>query len=358
MKIGIFDPYLSTLGGGENYILSGASFLSKKNDVSLFWDKENLLLQAQRRFDLDLSKLKISKNIFSSDISFFKKISLSKNYDLIFYLSDGSLPILISKKLFVHFQFPVNWVNGKSILNQFKIKRISKIICNSYFTKKYIDKNFEIKSDVLYPPVNVNVENIKGFKKEKIILTVGRFQYVKNGSTYKKHEVLIDIFKNLIKANLATHYKLIIIATFLKEEDYFSLKEKTSNLPIEIYRDLNAKDLAVFYKKAEIYWHASGFGEDIDKNPHLAEHFGMTTVEAMSYGAVPIVINLGGQIEIIENSKSGFLWNSKKECESISLRLIKDKNLREKISLFAFERSKLFSREIFNQNLEKLIEEN
>ena len=40
MKIGIFDPYLGTLSGGEKYMLSIASCLSKEHEVYVFWDQE------------------------------------------------------------------------------------------------------------------------------------------------------------------------------------------------------------------------------------------------------------------------------------------------------------------------------
>lgn len=355
MRIGIFDPYLDSLGGGENYILNIASNLSTLNEVSMLWDGENFLPKAGQRFDLNLSKIKLSENIFSIHKSFLKKLNLTRDYDSIFYLSDGSLPIVLSKRLFVHFQFPVNWVNGKSFLNQIKIKRINKVICNSYYTKKFIDKTFNINSVVLYPPVLVNKEDVKNFKKEKIILTVGRYQENASGGTYKKHEILIDIFKNFIKDREAKDFKMIIVATFPREENYKKLLNLTCGLPIQIFKDLNAKELTSIYAKSMIYWHASGFNENLEKNPHLAEHFGMTTVEAMSYGCVPVAINAGGQKEIVDDSRNGYLWNSTNECLLKTLDLIKNKRLFKNFSKFAFEKSKLFSREKFVENLNLII---
>ena len=40
MRIGVFDPYLDDLGGGEKYMMSVASCLSKKHDVTVFWDRK------------------------------------------------------------------------------------------------------------------------------------------------------------------------------------------------------------------------------------------------------------------------------------------------------------------------------
>ena len=36
MKIGIFDPYLDDLGGGEKYMMKIAQCLGKNHDVSIF----------------------------------------------------------------------------------------------------------------------------------------------------------------------------------------------------------------------------------------------------------------------------------------------------------------------------------
>jgi glycosyltransferase involved in cell wall biosynthesis len=51
------------------------------------------------------------------------------------------------------------------------------------------------------------------------------------------------------------------------------------------------------------------------------EHFGMTTVEAMAAGCVPLVMNKGGQKEII-NVNSGILWNSIGELSQTTIDLI------------------------------------
>ena len=40
MRIGIYDPYLDTLSGGEKYMLSAASCLAKEHKVFIFWDKD------------------------------------------------------------------------------------------------------------------------------------------------------------------------------------------------------------------------------------------------------------------------------------------------------------------------------
>lgn len=73
-------------------------------------------------------------------------------------------------------------------------------------------------------------------------------------------------------------------------DDYLNnLKSKAFGYPIEIVESPNFKDLVNLYKKARIFWSASGYGIDEEKEPERVEHFGITVVEAMSAGCVPLV---------------------------------------------------------------------
>ena len=64
MKIGLYSPYLDSFGGGERYTLTLASHWSKTYDVFVFWDNFYILDEAQRRLDVDLSRVKVTQNIF------------------------------------------------------------------------------------------------------------------------------------------------------------------------------------------------------------------------------------------------------------------------------------------------------
>lgn len=79
MKIGIFDPYLDDNGGGERYMITIATCLSKNHNVDIFWDEEKDLVNIGKRFDLEIEKLNLVKNIFSTNISKIEKFKISKN---------------------------------------------------------------------------------------------------------------------------------------------------------------------------------------------------------------------------------------------------------------------------------------
>jgi glycosyltransferase involved in cell wall biosynthesis len=355
VKIGIFDPYLDTLGGGEKYMLTAAECLSKNHEVFLFWDT-NVSQDADKRFGIDISKIKITKNIFSLKVPLLERILESMKYDRIFYLSDGSIPIVFPKKLFLHFQFPVDWVNAKSIPNKLKIQHINKIICNSNFTKSYIDKSFGIESIVIYPPSSGEF-NIQNTKKENIILSVGRLSFLADGTTFKKQEFMIETFKKLVDNGLK-NWKLILVISFRKdqEKDLKKIKDLINKYPVIIEENVENKKLTELYSKSKIYWHAAGFGEDIKNHPEMAEHFGIATVQAMEQGSVPVVINSGGQKEIVMDGDNGFLWNDQNDLVEKTLKVIKSETLMNEISKKAQKRAKDFSKNMFCKKVSEIFQ--
>ncbi|MEK7119756.1 MAG: hypothetical protein AAB889_04525, partial [Patescibacteria group bacterium] len=71
----------------------------------MFWDNFYILDEAQRRLDVDLSRVKVTQNIFR-ERNVFKKLLLTRQYDLIFVLSDGSIPSTLAKHNILHYQVP------------------------------------------------------------------------------------------------------------------------------------------------------------------------------------------------------------------------------------------------------------
>lgn len=355
MKIGISDLYLNTLGGGEKYMLSIAEVLSKKHEVNLFWDDADIVSQARRRFRLDLSNLKVIKNIFNpSSIPFIKRIKVMQTYDVIFYLSDGSIPSLFAKKNIIHFQFPVNHVRP-NLLIKLKMKKISNIICNSYFTKQFVDKTFAINSQVIYPPCSLIKKGEN--KKENIILTVGRFNQISRGNDFKKLEVMIRFFRDEFINKIKT-WRLVLVVSFHpdSEKEVERLEHLTKGFPIQLIKNSSHNELKNLYQKAKIYWHAAGFGEDLQRHPERAEHFGIAVVEAMGAGAVPVVINAGGIPEIITHQENGYLWNNLREFKEYTMHVINDEKDWEKLSKKATIKAENFSEEAFYKSISALVE--
>jgi glycosyltransferase involved in cell wall biosynthesis len=335
----IYNPYWDTLGGGERYTATAIKTLLDANYVVSVVGHSDIAAKVMRTFGIDISK--------SQFIDLPKYISS----DVLLWVSDGSLPSSWAKKTLIHFQFPFSNVHGRSFSNFVK-SRFYKFIVNSQFTKKFIDAEFLVNSEVLYPPVDIN----KFFPSEhklKQILYVGRFS---NLTQLKGQTYLIETFRQI--ADKLPGWRLILAggtAVGTTNKELNSLKQLAGKSNIEFIFNPDFFQIQKLYSESKIYWSASGFSADEQKNPTKVEHFGMTVVEAMAAGCVPVITNLGGHKEIIESGLSGFFFTSLSQLAECTLQLIKDEDYMSKFSQAAQKRSKLFSVAQFNSHFLSLI---
>ena len=337
MKAAIYNPYFDSLGGGERYSLAFAEALvSLGYRVYLQWDDVQIEEKLEKRFGRKLTGINIVKDIKRGD-----------GYDVCFWVSDGSIPTLKSRKNILHFQVPFTDVNGKSLLNRMKLFRINNIVCNSNFTKKFIDKEYGVKSIVLYPPVDTS--NIKPKRKRNIIFYVGRFSKLKQS---KNQDILVKAFKKLYDSGIKDWKLVLAGGTEVGSGDFVNqIKKYAKDYPTEILKSPDFKTISDLYGKAKIFWSASGYGEDENKNPEKVEHFGITVVEAMAAGAVPVVFSAGGHREIIKDNKNGFLWKEIDNLVSITKILIRDNKLLRKLAKKTIHDAEKFGYERFKKQV-------
>lgn len=354
MKVGIFDPYLDDIGGGERYMMSIAEYLSTKHQVVIFWDRKSDVEKIHEQFSLDLSRCEVKTNIFSKSYGLFKRILETWVYDAIIFLSDGSIPFVLSKRLYLHIQQPLSNMDDKSFKFKLKLSRVSKIFFNSEYSKSFVDSSIAQRGVVLYPSVPLHAKEVK---KENIILHVGRFRARNVGATnYKKQDVMVATFKKMVDRGLKDWKFILAVGVHDEDKEEFNkIQESANGYPIEFLENVNNKKLWDVYSKAKLYWHASGYGEDLKKHPEYAEHFGISTVEAMGGGAVPVVINAGGQREIVKDGKNGLLWDTTNELMEKTNELVRNSKLWEKMSNEAAIRAKIFSKERFCKELDTIL---
>ena len=354
MRIGIFDPYLDDIGGGEKYMMSIAAVLAEKHAVDIFWDHPADLELIGERFNIDVTKFHLVPNVFGAGTHILKRFFSTRKYDAIVFLSDGSIPLVGAKKLFLHIQQPLDSFQNQSPLDRLKLSRVSAFFCNSSYTKSFLTSAFNIPTTIVYPPVAVHKKNVK---KENIILHVGRFRVknVKNGD-YKKQTVMVESFKKMVDKGFKQWRFVLAVSFSDREKDEFTKMEKAAKgYPIEFLINQTNEKLWDIYSKAKIYWHASGYGEDLQLHPEFAEHFGISTVEAMGAGCVPVVINAGGQKEIVQEGKNGFLWDTLDGLMRKTEELSEDEKLWQRLSQEAEESAKLYSYESFEKSIKDLI---
>jgi glycosyltransferase involved in cell wall biosynthesis len=222
----------------------------------------------------------------------------------------------------------------------------------SIYTQNWIRKYWNRESVILYPPIDT--ENFSPGDKKNQILNVGRFF---TGDHNKKHRVMIKAFKEMVDSGLKG-WELHLVGGStpgdIHTQYLVDVISDAKGYPIYIHADLPYSDLLKLYNESAIYWHASGYGEDENRDPVKFEHFGITTVEAMAAGCVPVVIGKGGQAEIVQHGINGFLWYSTEDLKKFTLKLIEDASLRERISKISLADSNTYSKEKFHHRLDEL----
>ncbi len=341
MRAAIVNPYLDTLGGGERYSLAVAVALAGGGyTVDVQWKSPSIKRRLEERFGMELE-----------GINFVKDVKRGDGYDVCFWVSDGSVPTLLARKNFLHFQVPFHGVNGKTLLNKMKLWRIQKVVVNSGFTKGFIDKEFGVDSAVVYPPVPV--EKIKPKRKENIILFVGRFSELKQA---KNQDVLVRAFRRLYDSGYSDWKLVLAGGAEVGGRDYVKkIRTMSEGYPIEVVESPSFKEIVALYGRAKIFWSAVGFGSKEEKDPERVEHFGISLVEAMAAGACPIVYSAGGYKEIIKEGKNGFLWKDLRGLLRITKKLIGDKGSVLTISRQAKKDSQRYGYERFNKEFLALL---
>ena len=337
-RVLIYNPYWDTMGGGERYSAQAAAvFLGRGWQVDIVWP-DDIRPQIKSRFGIDLSGANIVSDYWTA------------KYDVVFWLSDGTLPASFAKTTLVHFQFPFTGIGGKSPVNFLK-SRLYKFVVNSRFTKRFIDAEFGVDSQVLYPPIDTG-RFVPG-KKTNTLLYVGRFSHL---TQLKNPHLLVDIFKK-IQAQIPGWQLILAGGSGVGTDSQYlsALKKSIGKLPISLILNPTLSQLQKLYGQAKIFWSATGFGADEKLEPLKVEHFGIAVVEAMSAGCVPIVSDLGGYREIITTGRDGFLCADPIALGKVTLKLVTHPELLIALSKTARQRSKIFDNSCFANTLLSLV---
>jgi len=126
------------------------------------------------------------------------------------------------------------------------------------------------------------------------------------------------------------------------------IRALAEGLDVDVRPDVDRPTLRRLRGEASIFWHAAGFGEDLERDPNRAEHFGIVTVEAMAAGCVPVVFDAGGgPREIVEHERTGFRWRTLEELCRYTRLLMTDERVRSRLAAAGQARARTFGRDAF-----------
>ncbi len=371
LKVGIYDHAFHIAGGGQRYVAFLAQGLQDKYDVTYIVNKEVSFKLYKKWFDIDLSRcnLKVIKIPFyerrgyhwinesmvrSEKKNPFEVISLeSLNYDV--FINANMLgkvqPLSPVSIFFCHFP-------DKKKERFFSVDQYDYLVCNSLYSAAWVIDRWKLApTHLIYPPVDMYESTSDPDKKERLILSVARFESGGSKKQFQMAKAFIELAKS--DENIRKTWRLVLAGGTTASNPYFDKVMNLVNGPgrncnIELKANLSHTEIKALYKAASIFWHACGLAQS---EPALVEHFGMATVEAMQNYCVPIVIDGGGQREIVQAGINGFTFETIGALKAHTIKLIKEDALRRQMAQKAYLRSHDFNGEAFNAKVASLFSE-
>lgn len=213
-------------------------------------------------------------------------------------------------------------------------------VANSAFTASWIRERWGRDAEVILPPVQAR---FAVQPKEKVILSVGRFS---RSGTQKRQLEMVRAFVRACDTHLDgwEYWCAGGVSDGPADRRYFDeVAEAAKGHPVRLIPNAPGDLVRNAYERAAVFWHAAGYGVEERLHPERTEHFGMSTVEAMAAGCVPVVVRKGGQREIVEHGKSGFLVDTLDELVQHSSELARSPRLRDEMAEAARKRARLFT---------------
>ncbi|MEW6511315.1 MAG: glycosyltransferase family 4 protein [Bacteroidota bacterium] len=361
-RIVVYNTSWSTLGGGEKYACALAQALSTRSQtaVSLLMDSPGLgREQLEQYFHIDLSTVDVAParrqevrtRLAAADIgvviSNFRSFGL-RAHRTVYVLQipyTRITPLSVAHKLVRgHARDALKDLMRRRLLAAARHADLA--IVYSDFVREVLARNHGIHAHILHPPID---DFGPQEPKRRVILSVGRI--FTGPYNDKRYPTLIASFKRLYDslADKSWEYRIVGSAGNDKASRFYlaSLQQAAAGYPITFCVNSSYEALRSEYRRASVFWHATGHGIDERRHPERMEHFGMSTVEAMSAGCIPVVINAGGQKEIVSHGISGYLWSTEDQLIAFTRSIIDHPSGVPTIRLAARERYNDFSRARF-----------
>ncbi len=356
-KILLWNPYLDTCGGGERHMIQICQYyISKGYELTVSWDKDiSKDLERKLRLNLPTPTTWIPK---LSSYSLFQKISLLKRFDVLLYATDGSYFFSSAKKTICFAMVPNRHLYHMSVINRIKT-RSWRWIANSKFTQGNL-KRFGVSAHIVYPIIDIPSDSLPQSKPvmgtSLTLISVGRFFRHLHS---KRHDVAIAWFVQFLDMYPQYAGSKLILVGGLKQEDkkyYDSLKKLAAEHPHIVFKpNISYEELHHIYRTGDFYLHFAGWGINEMSHPERTEHLGITPLEAMSYGCIPLCYASGGIPEIVKDGVTGHTFLNRDELSLKLVRLGRDPSLQEKMrgeGIKLLENQ--FSHEAFNKSLDSL----
>ncbi len=221
------------------------------------------------------------------------------------------------------------------------------VMANSEYTRGWIRRMWSAESDVLFPPIQVQKLH-PAAEREKTVVTVGRF-FAPGLGHAKRQQEMVTFFADASRAGRLPGWRMYVVGGMEDSQRGYveQVRAAGRDVPVEVITNAPRARVEELLSTASVFWSATGYGGDEESMPWAAEHFGMTTVEAMAGGCVPVVIDMAGQKEIVREGVDGYRWSTPEQLVERTAQVAADGELRARLAASAVERAQQFSETAF-----------
>lgn len=297
MKIGLIQSVVGAGGGYDKVLFSLLEKLSTTNHTITIYTLGKPLVEISNKFKVEIF-LPLRIPFFGIYQTFLdsKLIKRAKNEDVIINLTTNMLSENKNQKtifLYKNFSLPddknitskynhgfwkLYYQPYKLLLNVLKNKldnESTKVFGSSKFVAEKMTRILDRYVGVLYPPVETELFS-NNYDQKSGIISVSRFSREKN------LEFMINVMTDIDE-------DLKIIGSVISENNnYLKLLQNLANKNnVKLLVNYSRDELISEVKKSKIYFHTSN------------ETFGISVVEAMSAGCIPIVPDTSGHKETV-----------------------------------------------------------
>lgn len=381
MKIGIYNGSEGAVIGGTEFCTTAlAEFLGRKHDVEILHEKPSMTLADLERFHgTPLPRTRVTKlpslqpDVFPQRWAWQRYEHEQKRtdawsapYDLFVAFTHRVPPFCASPRGFLVSLFPFScapekwsragdtWIGKlreryhffmwQRRMNSYRVRTAI-----SEYSRKWTRLRWQTECGIFHPPCNTSFSRVE---KQPRILSVGRI------TEMKCQLEMLDAYHELKRqAPNSWEYRTVgPLGTDPANLAYFEkAKARAAESGAKIATELSRRELTQNFETAALFWHGAGYKERPDPRPEFAEHFGITTVEAMAAGCVPLVINRGGQPELVRHGVDGFVWNTPTELVAYTRQLQGDPALVHRMSESSRLRAQHYSCDAFLKNFEEMV---
>jgi glycosyltransferase involved in cell wall biosynthesis len=365
MRIGLYNPFLPALGGGEKYFLAILEEAVRVPGAEV----ELYAAEAPDPAAWERLNIRVAADAFTAVVADSDGVTArSGDLDLLVAFTNDVPPRSHARRSAAMVQFSVVArerprarlrAAAAGLLGRRRapaaLRSYDLFLVNSEFTRGWTRRRLGVEATVLAPPADPPrraADGAPGEERGREILAVGR---VFREEHDKRQDVLISAFRQLHALDWELHLVGGADERPQTRERLAELRELAGDLPVHFHINASGAELAERHARASLFWHAAGYGVDPARAPERLEHFGIATAEAMLCGAVPLVFPGGGQAEVVQDGVTGLYWRTPAELAARTRGLIADPGRAATLRAAGEEHARRWGRERFGAAVGELL---